>query len=119
MPKCVSYHKANGVINGRAHCFHDDDDDDDDDIYIYIYICIYIFIYIKFIYYNFYLKLVYKPRILFRRSNRLSYQVMSSTRTQSQFCIATAISSSVQCQVSLRLLPSSVATFILIELFWR
>ena len=50
-------------------------------------------------------------------SNRLSYQAMSSTRTQSQLCTATPISSFVQCKVSFRLLPSSAATFILIEIF--
>ena len=55
---------------------------------MYIYIYIYIYIY-----------------------NRLTYQVMSSTRTQSHLCIATPISSFVQCQVLFRLLPSSVATF--------
>ena len=47
------------------------------------------------------------------RSNRLSYQAMSSSRTQSQLCIATPISSlgQCQCQTSYRLLSSSVATF--------
>ena len=40
---------------------------------------------------------------------------MSSTRTQSQLCTATPISSFVQCHISFRLLPSSVATFVLIE----
>ena len=44
-------------------------------------------------------------------------QFMSSTRTQSQLCTATPISSFIQCQVSFRLLPSSVATFILTEIF--
>ena len=61
-------------------------------------------------------------RIPFRRSNRLSYHAMSSTRTQSQLCTATPISSFVQCQVSFRhffLLPSSVVTFILIKIFLR
>ena len=48
----------------------------------------------------------------FRHSNRLSYQAMSSTRTQSQICTAAPISSFVQCQISFRLLPSSLATFI-------
>ena len=60
--------------------------------------------------------------IPFRRSNRLSYEAMSSTRTQSQLCTAIPISSFVQCQVSHQLLSSSVATFILIEIFiyiWR
>ena len=52
-----------------------------------------------------------------RRSNH--YQAMSSTRTQGQLCTATSISSFVQCQLSFRLLPSSVATFILIEIFLR
>ena len=47
--------------------------------------------------------------------HRLTYQTMNSTRTQSQLCIATPISSFVQCQVSFRLLPSSVATFIYIK----
>ena len=49
--------------------------------------------------------------ILFRRP----VQAMSSTHTHSQFCAATPISSSVQCQISFRPLPSSFATFILIE----
>ena len=40
---------------------------------------------------------------------------MSSTRTQSQHCTATTISSFVQCQVSFRSLPSSVTTFVLIK----
>ena len=51
------------------------------------------------------------------RSNRLSYQAMSSTRTQSQLYTATPISSFVQCLVLFRLLPSSAATVILIEIF--
>ena len=33
-----------------------------------------------------------------RGSNQLSYQAMSSTRTQNQFCATTPISSFVQCQ---------------------
>ena len=41
------------------------------------------------------------------------------TRTQSQLCTTTPISSFVQCQVSFRLLPSSVTTFILIKIFLR
>ena len=45
-------------------------------------------------------------RISFRCSNRLSYQAMSSTRTQSQLCTATPISSFVQCPISFRLLAS-------------
>ena len=49
--------------------------------------------------------------ILFRRSNQLSYQVMSSTRTLRQICTANPISSFVQCYISFWLLPSSVATF--------
>ena len=40
---------------------------------------------------------------------------MSSTRTQSQLYAATPISSFVQCHISFWLLPSSVATFFLIE----
>ena len=52
---------------------------------------------------------------VFRRSNPLSFQAMSSTRFQSQFCTASPISSFVQCQISFRLLPSSVPMFILIE----
>ena len=40
---------------------------------------------------------------------------MNSACTQSQLCAATPISSFVQCQVSFRLFPSSVATFVLIE----
>ena len=57
--------------------------------------------------------------IPFRRCNRLSYQAMSPARTQSQLCTATPSSSFVQCQVLFRLLHSSVATFILIEIFLR
>ena len=53
----------------------------------------------------------------FRRSNRLSYQTMSSTRTQSQLCIATPISSFAQCPISSGLLLSSLTTFILILKF--
>ena len=40
---------------------------------------------------------------------------MSSTRTQSQLCTATPTSSFAQCQVSFRLLPSSVATSVSID----
>ena len=40
---------------------------------------------------------------------------MSSTRTLKQLCTATPILLLFQCQVSFRLLPSSVAMFILIE----
>ena len=43
---------------------------------------------------------------------------MSSTRTQSQLCTATPISSFVQCPISFQLLPSSVPTFNLIEISW-
>ena len=43
-------------------------------------------------------------------SNQLSYQVMSSTRSKSQLCIATPILSFIQCLISFRLLYSSVAT---------
>ena len=43
------------------------------------------------------------PDALFR-SIRLTYQVVSSTITQSQLCTATPISSFVQCQISFRLL---------------
>ena len=41
--------------------------------------------------------------IPFRHSNRLSYQATSSTRTLSQLCTATPISSFVQCHISFRL----------------
>ena len=44
---------------------------------------------------------------------------MSSTRTQSQLCTATPFSSFVQCDISFRLLPSPVATFVLIEVLLR
>ena len=47
-----------------------------------------------------------------RHSNRLGYQAMSSTRTQSQVCIAIPIS-------SFQILPSSVATYVLNEIFLR
>ena len=48
-------------------------------------------------------------------SNRLIYQAISSTHTQSQPCTATPISLFVQCQAPFRLLPSSVTTLVLIE----
>ena len=46
-----------------------------------------------------------RPLIPFRRSNQMSYQAISSTRTQSQLFRATPISSFVQCDISFRLLP--------------
>ena len=49
----------------------------------------------------------------------MSYQAMSSTRTQSQLCTATPISSFAQCPISFRPLPSSVTTFIWIEVFLK
>ena len=67
-------------------------------IYIYIYQCVYV--------------LQQRQKGLFRCANLLSYQAMSSTRTQSQLCTATPILSFVQCQISFWLLPSSVAMFI-------
>ena len=51
--------------------------------------------------------------------SRLSYQATSPTRTQSELCTAAPISSFVQCHIIFRLLPSSVTTFILTEIFWR
>ena len=51
--------------------------------------------------------------------NRLSYQAMSLTRTHSQLCTATPISSFAQCHISFRLLPSSVAPSVLIEILLR
>ena len=48
-----------------------------------------------------------------------SYQAMNSTRTQSQLCTATPISSSAQFQISFRPLPLSVATLVLNEIFLR
>ena len=56
-----------------------------------------------------------RPPNPFRRSNRLSYQAMSSARTQSQLCTATPISSFIQCPISFWLLPSSVATKVVIS----
>ena len=48
VPKCMSCHKAIVVINGRAHCFHDN-------IYVYIYIiCTYIIYYILYSIYIYY-----------------------------------------------------------------
>ena len=58
------------------------------------------------------------PWIPFRRSIWLSYQAMSSTRTQSQLCTATPISSFVQFPISFQLLPSSVPAFNLVEISW-
>ena len=50
----------------------------------------------------------------------MSYHTMSSTRTQNHLCTAgTPISSFAHCPISFRLLPSSVATFVLIEVFLR
>ena len=75
-------------------------------IYIlYIYVCIYIYyVYTIYIYIYTYVYVIYIIYILgwiwthdhwipFRRSNRLSYLVMSSTFTQSHLCTATPISS--------------------------
>ena len=67
-----------------------------------IYIYIYIYIYLVFTTDGFNEEAIEswhewdlnpRPLILFRCSNRLSYQDMSSTQTQSQLCTATAISS--------------------------
>ena len=44
---------------------------------------------------------------------------MRSTRTQSQLCAATPISSFLQCHISFRLLLSSVTTFVLLEILLR
>ena len=60
----------------------------------------------------------YDHWIPFRRSNRLSYQAMSSTCTQSHLCTATPISSFVLCHISFRLLPSSVATLFELKVSW-
>ena len=57
--------------------------------------------------------------IPFRTTDQLSYPAMKSSRTQSQFCAATPVSSRVQCHISFRLLPSLVVTFFLIEIFRR
>ena len=57
--------------------------------------------------------------ILFRRSDWLSYQAMSSTRTQSQLCTAIPISLFVHCHVSFRPLLSSLATFVLTKICLR
>ena len=56
--------------------------------------------------------------IPFRRYNRLSHQIMSSTPTQSQLCRATSISSLFLSNVHISFLPlpSSVATFALSEI---
>ena len=57
--------------------------------------------------------------IPFRRSNRLSYQAMSSTRTQNQLSTATPISSFVQCPISFRLFAFVSRHVYLIEVFCR
>ena len=57
--------------------------------------------------------------IPFRQSNRVSYQVISSMRSQSQLCTANPISSSLQCQISFCLILWYVTTFILNEFFLR
>ena len=49
----------------------------------------------------------------------MTTEFRSGALTLSQLCTATPISSFVQCHVSFRLLPSSVATFILIEVFLK
>ena len=58
------------------------------------------------------------PRTLWFCSVAVTDWSISSTNTQSQLCTATPISSFVQCKVSFWLLPSSVATFILIKTFY-
>ena len=95
-------------------------------MYIYIYIYMYVYVYAihhwsSFRKLSFGLSGIWTHNhwIPFIRSNRLSYQAMSSTRTQSQFCTASPISSFVQCHSSFRSLPLSLATFILIEIFLR
>ena len=93
-------------------------------IYIYKYICMYIYIY-NMVFTTeglFEVAIESWPKWLwthdhwipFRFSNQLSYQALSSTRTQSQLCTATSVSLFVQCPISFHLLPSSCATFILI-----
>ena len=52
-----------------------------------------------------------KQWILLRRSNRLSYQAMSSICTNGSLCTATPRLSFVECVVSFWLMPSSVTTF--------
>ena len=47
-----------------------------------------------------------------RHSERVGYQAVSSTRTQNQLCTFSPIELFVQCHISFRLFPSSVATFI-------
>ena len=74
-------------------------------MYIYIYIYIYTLFEVAI---KSWPKWDLNPPPLFRCSNQLRYQAMSLTGTQSQLCIATAISSFVQCQVSFPLLPSLV-----------
>ena len=46
---------------------------------------------------------IFRIIYIFRCSNRLSYQVMSSTRTPSQLRTVTPVSSFVQCHISFRL----------------
>ena len=91
---------------------------------MYIYIYIYIYTYIFEVVIESWPEWHLNPQPLnsvipFRRSNRLSYLTMSSTHTQNQLCTATPILSLLQCQVSFRPLPSSFATFVLIEFFLR
>ena len=109
VPKCMSCHKAIMVITGRAHCFHDYPYilrlSSSDHLQEYIY---YINTFYKYI-----------PLNSVRTRYRLTYQAMSSTCAESQLCTATPISSFVQCYISFRLLPSSVATFALIEILLR
>ena len=108
-------------------------------IYVYIYIYIYIYththtfilIYILYIshlkgayihhiiYTILYIYTIYHHWRILRSSYRMSFQVMSSSRTQSQLCKATPISLFVQCKILFRLLTSSVATLILIEILYR
>ena len=56
------------------------------------------------------------PRPL--NSVQIMNQAINSTRTQSQLCTATPISSFVQFHISFRLLPSSVATYIVYYIFY-
>ena len=53
------------------------------------------------------------------RSDQLSSEAMSSTRSQNQLCTATLISSFAQCHISFRLLAWPVTAFALIKILLR
>ena len=90
-------------------------------IYMFIYVSISIFYIYYYIYIYFLWDLIlffvgFEPTITEFRSDAITPWVQLA---RSHFCTATPISSFVQRQISFRLLPSSSATFIIMEIFLR